>query len=53
MGKNRKIIIFITLIFLVIIGILIFSFIKYENKNNSMEVKVGQTYTPRKENIKR
>lgn len=52
MGKNRKIIIFITLIFLVIIGILIFSFIKYENKNNSMEVKVGQTYTPRKENIK-
>ena len=52
MSKKKKIIIFITLIFLVIIGISIFSFVKYENKNNSMEVKVGQTYTPRKENIK-
>lgn len=47
--KKRMIIIF-TLAIFIIIAILIISVVKHEN--NLTDVKVGQTYTPRKENIR-
>lgn len=49
--KSKKRTIIITLA-IIIIAIVIVSIVKHENKNDITDVKVGQTYTPRKENIR-
>lgn len=52
MSKNKKIFISIVSVILVITALTIPSIIKYANQKNITEIKVGQQYTPKKDNIK-